>query len=221
MPPRVDNRLECLTAWVQRVCGAEAELKPVHRLDTGTEGVVVLAKTTEFARYFQSLLLRGGDAVEKGYRSLTAGAPPLGTLRHYIEANHHVKGRPRRSRVFMEPTDGAAYAELTVRATHCVPVSAQAREKWNVEEAYESSIDLKTGRTHQIRVQLAQEGCPLLGDGLYHAPSDLESPFDVHDGCIGLQAATLTLREAALNQFFDSVDGEELSFSAGDPWWRI
>lgn len=47
-------------------------------------------------------------------------------------------------------------------------LTGSAASEWG-STAYESTIQLVTGRTHQIRAQMAAEGCPLLGDHLYQA----------------------------------------------------
>lgn len=219
VPPRVDNRIECLTQWIADLKGWKTELKPVHRLDTGTEGVVILAKTLEFTRYFQKLMKKGG--MRKSYRALTAQPPPKGVLKHYIRENHHTKGQRRRSQIFSDPTEGTVFAELEIMKTRKVELSEKARSVFGRGEGFESKIELKTGRTHQIRIQLAQEGCPLLGDGLYG--SEEEKRNDVSsscDECIGLQAAKLELRDDNLATFFPNGIDDVLSVSAGKPWWR-
>lgn len=219
VPPRVDNVLECLTRWIQDLLELEMELKPVHRLDTGTEGLVVLAKTTEFARYFQRLLNSGG--VEKRYRALTLEKPQNKTLRHWIEANHHTRGCPRRSLISETPSRRGAYAELEIVKTRKMRLSEEAQRHWSVTEAFESTIDLKTGRTHQIRVQLAFEGFPLLGDGLYGSLSTQEAEsFGSEDGCLGLQATSLRFNDSCLHVYFEDAESGTLSLNAGDPWWR-
>ena len=55
------NSLKCLTfGRLPQALKLDSELIPTHRLDEGTEGVVVIARTSEFASYFQTLLKRSG-----------------------------------------------------------------------------------------------------------------------------------------------------------------
>ena len=223
VPPRVDNQLECLVGWIQRLCHLDQPLKPVHRLDTGTEGLVVLAKTREFARWFQELLLGKGGAIEKRYRALVSHPPPLGEWKHYIEENHRVPGQPRISRVFSKPTPGAARATMHLHQCRCIALGREAEEKWKTTEAHEIDIELITGRTHQIRAQLSHEGYPLLGDGLYgEADASSVSELESRDAYIGLQASRLTLRHPDIEMYFAAAAAadQSITFDAGRAWWH-
>ena len=132
---------------------AEATFAPslCHRIDRNTRGLVVAAKTAEALRYIEEKIrLR---EVEKTYVCLTKGAPrpPAGVLEGYI-----LRDRERKTvRVYDAPRPGALYAKTIYR-------TLERRGDVSLVECR-----LVTGRTHQIRAQMAAAGCPLVGDGKY------------------------------------------------------
>jgi 23S rRNA pseudouridine1911/1915/1917 synthase len=124
----------------------------VHRLDRGTSGAIVVAKTDEahrdLARQFAE------RSVVKEYVALVAGAPGLlsGSIRKAIGRNP----RHRHKMAVIEEGRGGR----------------SAWTDWQVVEKYGAaaalvSCTLHTGRTHQIRVHLASLGHPILGDSVY------------------------------------------------------
>ena len=130
----------------------------VHRLDAAASGAVAFAlkKTAarELSRQFAERRTR------RTYRALVAGIPreKSGELRHYIGWTG-----PGVRHGVLPPSKGKL-AVLTYRV---------------IEEFSDASIleiQLKTGRTHQIRVQMAAVGHPLLGDWLY-MPRDLAARY--------------------------------------------
>lgn len=125
----------------------------VHRLDRPARGVVVLARTSKAAARLSEQFR--GRTTTKTYRVVVHGSPPAaqGTLEHDLESDE------RGSRVV--PAGRGKAARLEYR-------TLETRNGMTLLE-----IDLHSGRKHQIRVQLATIGCPVLGDLRYGAPAPL------------------------------------------------
>jgi len=143
----------------------------VSRLDAFVSGVLVLARTSKAADRLAEQF-RSGD-VQKVYQALVSQAPepPAGELSHWLLKND----KDRRIEVVEPRTKNAQHARLTYRTL------GQHRRGTLVE------IELHTGRKHQIRVQLAEIGCPVVGDRKYGS----RQPFG--DEAIALHAVRLTL----------------------------
>jgi len=129
-----------------------AEPGPCHRLDKDTTGCLLLART-DLALAALKRAFEAGQ-VEKTYLALVAGAPPdRGAL---DTAYARDPGDPRR---FTTRVASARRARLTFEVARRLPGAALLR------------VRLETGRTHQIRVQLAESGWPVLGDAVYGVAS--------------------------------------------------
>lgn len=141
----------------------DAYLGLVHRLDRPTGGVMVFAKTSKAAARL-SEAIRNGE-VEKKYLTVVEGAPRFKAdkLRCYL------KKFPEQNLVKMVPalTEGAKYAELDYKQL--------AYDKANNVALL--LVNLITGRGHQIRVQMAANGTPILGDGKYGRGERLKLPL--------------------------------------------
>lgn len=124
----------------------------VHRLDRETSGCVAFARTDAAA----AALLRAFQEkrVDKRYWTLVLGQPP---------AQGRLEGPYAR-----DPADPR-------RFTTRVPSARRAALSFEVRERFADAalleVDLDTGRTHQIRVQLSEAGFPMLGDALYGSPA--------------------------------------------------
>lgn len=112
----------------------------VHRLDMGTSGLLVFAKTDAANR---ALADRFSDHdIERQYEALALGHSARGDF----TVESPIEGRAART-----------HAEVIAR----------------VGEATHFRLTLFTGRTHQIRIHLAREGLPVLGDKKYGSPAAL------------------------------------------------
>ncbi len=122
-----------------------------HRLDRGTEGLLLFAKTAEALRTLTEMI-RNREVV-KTYRCVVLGtpSPPEGEWRDFLWKD------AKRKRVYAQktPSPGAKSALSRYK------VLRSANGKSLLE------IELVTGRTHQIRVQCASRGHPIVGDGKY------------------------------------------------------
>jgi 23S rRNA (uracil1939-C5)-methyltransferase len=131
-----------LIARARRLPGA-SEAVPVHRIDVGTSGLVMLAKNPSVAAKWQSVL--GSEASRKIYVAGARGVTPSkGAITR--ELREDGKMYPARTR----------YRRLAVASGHSV-----------------LRVIPEYGRTHQIRRHLAAIGHPILGDDRYgHAPTN-------------------------------------------------
>ncbi len=118
----------------------------VHRLDRPVSGVIVFARTSKAASRLSEQFRK--HATEKSYLALCEGSlKKEATLTDYLL-------RKERNTLVSNKAKGK-YAELSYRLL-------KYQQGVNLIE-----IDLKTGRHHQIRVQFASRGNPLLGDFRY------------------------------------------------------
>ncbi|MBO4370975.1 MAG: RluA family pseudouridine synthase [Paludibacteraceae bacterium] len=136
-----------------------------HRLDRPVSGVVVFAKTSKALARFNEMLRTHN--LKKTYWALVKNEPPAneGTLTHYLVRNE----KQNRSYAYDTERPNAKKAVLSYRVIG------------KTDSYYLLEIDLKTGRHHQIRCQLAKMGCPIKGDLKYgFARSNKDGGISLH-----------------------------------------
>eukprot|EP00192_Tetraselmis_astigmatica_P021153 CAMPEP_0117676882 /NCGR_PEP_ID=MMETSP0804-20121206/16446_1 /TAXON_ID=1074897 /ORGANISM="Tetraselmis astigmatica, Strain CCMP880" /LENGTH=263 /DNA_ID=CAMNT_0005486123 /DNA_START=516 /DNA_END=1307 /DNA_ORIENTATION=+ len=196
--------------------GTAGNIRPgiVHRLDKGTTGLLVVAKT-ELA--LQALADQFKErTVQRTYISITLGRPSPTQGR--VEAN-----------VARDPNDRKKMAAFPYRADGSGRGRHAASNYKIVEElcgglAAVVAWKLDTGRTHQIRVHAKHIGCPLLGDDTYGGGEGASSDR-IGGQCSERRRAaakvTTTLGRPALHAatlgFVHPTSGEQMSFSAPVP----
>ena len=143
--------VEVETDLLSELSAIHSPLFPVHRLDANTLGLVVLAKTEAAEEDLSDAFAH--HETQKVYHAILAGVPEKreGTLVHYGRKDEEKSCM----RLVPPNTPGALRMELSYRILEA---------KGGLSKA---EIRLFTGRTHQIRVQMASLGCPVLGDDKY------------------------------------------------------
>jgi tRNA pseudouridine65 synthase len=158
----------CLVDLVRALAGAE-RVHPIHRLDRGTSGVVLLSLDAGLARRLQERWQT--PRVQKRYLALVRGRPPEeGTIDHPL---------PRR--------DGGPRVPARTSFRRLATVDAEPRTVSLVEACPQ------TGRLHQVRRHLKHISHPVIGDANYgKGPLNREIAARYGLGRLALHAAALS-----------------------------
>lgn len=144
----------------------------LHRLDQPVTGIMLLAKTSKAASRISEQIRK--RTFKKTYLAVVSGnLPASGTFRHYLQKSN----TENVVCVVKKASKNAKLAELTYTRLQII------------DDLSLTEINLITGRPHQIRVQFAEEGFPLLGDKKYGSN---------YPGTITLHAYSLTFAHPTL-----------------------
>jgi 23S rRNA pseudouridine1911/1915/1917 synthase len=136
----------------------------VHRLDKDTSGLMVFAKTEEAKQAIQ----KGWSKTEKRYLAIVEGCPPHddGVLSSHLDEKgpYRVYSAP--------PSERTRFAETRYRVLKRMESTTLLR------------LALETGRRNQIRVHLADIGCPIVGDRKYEALTDPVNRIALHSSSL-------------------------------------
>lgn len=163
----VDNIQENIQTYLEKYL--QTTLFLTHRLDVPTRGLLIYGKNREFQSAFNKMLI--DRSLRKIYRARVHGQSlKIGPLLHFMEPS------PRAPKVVScQALPGWQECRLEILEVNPLPNNQS-----------EVTIELQTGRTHQIRAQLSHEGSPIIGDHAYGAAKISE------DESIELQACELS-----------------------------
>jgi 23S rRNA pseudouridine1911/1915/1917 synthase len=194
LQPTLDEMLPRLIAKAEQGRGRRGplpRLRPVHRLDRETSGLMVFARTVEAERHLGRQFRK--HTVHRRYLAVVIGRVEAQRIESNLVRD---RGDGRRGSTTLPDVGKRAI-------THIRPV--EKLTNFTVLEC-----QLETGRTHQIRIHLAELGHPVCGERVYNRPL-FEAPLADTSG-----APRLALHAAELG-FIHPVTGEALRFQMSLP----
>ncbi|MBN1474956.1 MAG: RluA family pseudouridine synthase [Syntrophaceae bacterium] len=196
-----DNTLvNALLFHCKNLSGIGGVIRPgiVHRLDKGTSGLIVAAKTDEAHRNLSTQFEK--HEVHKTYEVLVWGDVKGNTGEIFLPVGRHTTDRKK-----MSTKSKCGKEALTLW---------KARERYGIATLLD--VEIKTGRTHQIRVHLSSRGYGVIGDSVYGGSGKMRDIKDAE-----LKNALKKLNRQALHaaklSFLHPLTGQRVIFAADMP----
>jgi 23S rRNA pseudouridine1911/1915/1917 synthase len=183
--PREQERIEAYAAKLKIIA--------VHRLDRDTSGLMIFARNQQTAERLGKLFR--AHAIDRRYQAVVIGHPSAQTLESYLIRD---RGDGHRGSAPPPYPEDAQHA-----VTHIRPLEV-------IGDYTIIECKLETGRTHQIRIHLAEAGHPLCGETIYHKTLDGRLIDDRS------QAPRQALHSSAL-RLVHPVSGQILKFQSSWP----
>lgn len=238
-----DNIEESCVVFTSRALGVDSPLMTTHQIDNCSEGCVVLSKTKEFCSVFHGLIRE--KQVKKLYLALTTKPVSPGIITHYMRplnraprlvSEDHIGGWHLCQMEILDCTK-VPWPKPLITKVHNVDNCGWPRQ----EAAYECKINLMTGKTHQIRAQLAAIGAPIIGDSAYmtgaiaamanpsinpygreslnyNSEEEKAAAVEAWVACHGKEPKSVIGLQAS--EISWDHEGEHHYYKAGVPWWR-
>lgn len=176
------NLLDEVKRYLKTNASEEIYAQHIHRLDRPVRGLVLFAKKREVLKNLSEQFAE--RRVKKFYRALTTNAPKQlqGRMEHW-----HRKEKKKAVLYDYE----IEYSEKAILDYTVTPLP---------DKNFLWEIELHTGKYHQIRAQLANAGCPIIGDELYGS----NQPYQ--KDAIALEAHRLVLHHPVTGLMIDIVN---------------
>ncbi|HEX7534042.1 MAG TPA: RluA family pseudouridine synthase [Syntrophales bacterium] len=195
-----DTIVNAILYHCHNLSGIGGVLRPgiVHRLDKGTSGLLVVAKSDEAHQGLAGQFKR--HEVKKTYIALVYGNPKEDEGQIDLPVGRHPVDRKK----------------MSTRSRR----SKEALTTWKVQERFGVAtmldVDIMTGRTHQIRVHLSALGLPVIGDSVYGNPRRADA---VHDTFVRSKLKTMKRQalHAAKIGFVHPITCQDMMFSSPLP----
>jgi 23S rRNA pseudouridine1911/1915/1917 synthase len=180
--PTPEGEVNTALAAARRFCQGGKQALVVHRLDKETSGLMIFARGLKAARLFRAAL--DAHDVQRTYFCVVKGKPkPDSGVIGSILVRDAGSGRrgSRSGSLSVEPQGSSSQIPDTPHGraaiTHFETVA-------HTDGFSSLEVRLETGRTHQIRIHLAEIGCPILGERVYAKQPDAPRQA-LHSGRLG------------------------------------